>query len=682
MKRSLSFSERLFGRRRYNWSREDRETEELHARVEACYRTSLLASLDRERIIRETVATVFERAEFGASEPSEALRIGMMIVAETLLDAEGLCDFPTLPQRQLSLEEGVAFREQLRTWERQLANPREHLSLWQQATMLALSEVAENLPESIATTHEHAQLLGQASLVDLLSNPLHVLDELLGIIFSEELQGSELFTLVRDRVSYNIDVLCGDKPRRPSELSGKHTPAELAKRYFAGTPLADLFEISLPFPLPLSRRFEHMHIVGGSGHGKTQLLQQLLMHDLAALENGRGSIIVIDSQGDMIRAISHLAQLSPQSGTDLYKRVVIIDPNDVETPPALNLFDFGLDRLERYGPAEREKLINGAIALYEYLFGALLGAELTQRQGVIFRYLARLLMVVPGATIHTLRQLMEDPEATRAYFDRLDPLTRHFFESQFLSKVFDDTRQQILTRLWGILSNSVLARMFSHEHNKLNLFEAMNGGRLILINTAKDLLKQEGCAILGRFFIALIAQAAQERAVIPADRRRATFLYVDEAQDYFDASIEQLLNQARKYKVGLILAHQNLEQFERSLLAAVMASTAVKVAGGVSAKDAAAFAREMRCEPEFLQSMRKRRDRTEFACFVRNMTTQPVRVAVPFGQMECEPRMSEDEYDELLALNRARYCGGEVMAQAIPAKASKETRLPTGPELL
>jgi hypothetical protein len=47
-------------------------------------------------------------------------------------------------------------------------------------------------------------------------------------------------------------------------------------------------------------------------------------------------------------------------------------------------------------------LVNGAISLYEYVFGALLGAELTARQGVIFRYLARLMMVVPGATIHTL----------------------------------------------------------------------------------------------------------------------------------------------------------------------------------------------------------------------------------------------------------------------------------------
>ena len=135
-------------------------------------------------------------------------------------------------------------------------------------------------------------------------------------------------------------------------------------------------------------------------------------------------------------------------------------------------------------------------------------------------------MTVRGATIHTLMEFMENPEATRAHLHKLDAVSRRFFETQFFSKSFNDTRQQILTRLWGVVSNSVLERMFANEHNKLNLFEAMNRGSIILINTAKDLLKQDGCEILGRFFIALICQAAQERSSIPVDRRRATFVYM------------------------------------------------------------------------------------------------------------------------------------------------------------
>jgi hypothetical protein len=87
------------------------------------------------------------------------------------------------------------------------------------------------------------------------------------------------------------------------------------------------------------------------------------------------------------------------------------------------------------------------------------------------------------------------------------------------------------------------------------MFETLNSSSLILINTAKDLLKQDDCEILDRFFMALLVQAIQERAAIPVDRRRSTFIYIgeaDEVQDFFDEGIQNLLNQARKYRAGLI----------------------------------------------------------------------------------------------------------------------------------
>jgi hypothetical protein len=401
---------------------------------------------------------------------------------------------------------------------------------------------------------------------------------------------------------------------------------------------------------PLSARFEHTHIVGGSGHGKTQLLQQLILSDLERVKEGEASLIVIDSQGALgkIRSLASVGQMA--------ERLVILDPIvDIDHPPALNLFDLGLERLERYESVEREKLLNGAIALYEYVFGALLGAELTNRQAVIFRYLARLIMTVPKANIYTLMEFMQNPDAVRVHLDKLDRSARYFFETQFFSSDFDKTRQQILTRLWGVFSNSVLERMLNNERNKVDLFDAMNKGSIILINTAKDLLKQEGCEILGRFFIAIIYQAVQERAAIQEDRRRPTFVYIDEAQDYFDESIEHLLNQARKYNVGLIIAHQNLDQFSQKLRAAVMASTSIKLVGGLSAKDASAFAREMCCDDAFLQERRKHQKHTEFACFIRNHMKHPTVLDVPFGLMEGQPTLSEKERQGLLAANRLRF---------------------------
>src|SRR5512132_3985065 len=78
-----------------------------------------------------------------------------------------------------------------------------------------------------------------------------------------------------------------------------------------------------PFTLPPAARFEHTHIVAGSGHGKTPLLQKMMLDDFSSVLEGTGSVVVIDSQGDMIRNIVHLSIMN-----DLSDRLVVIDPND------------------------------------------------------------------------------------------------------------------------------------------------------------------------------------------------------------------------------------------------------------------------------------------------------------------------------------------------------------------
>jgi hypothetical protein len=130
-------------------------------------------------------------------------------------------------------------------------------------------------------------------------------------------------------------------------------------RLFIGKVIYDIRTKPRPLRLPyLQQRLEHTHIVGGSGHGKTQLLQQMFLIDLDEFKQGHGSIIVIDSQADMIGKILWLADMR-----ELSDKLILIDPSDIDHPPALNLFDFGLDRLNKLKPVDREKLINGAISL-------------------------------------------------------------------------------------------------------------------------------------------------------------------------------------------------------------------------------------------------------------------------------------------------------------------------------
>jgi len=193
--------------------------------------------------------------------------------------------------------------------------------------------------------------------------------------------------------------------------------------------------------------------------------------------------------------------------------------------------------------------------------------------------------------------------------------------------------------------------MFSHPRSKLDLFAEMNAGKVILINTAKDLLKEQGTEIFGRFFIAMIAQAAQERAALPPGERTPCFVYVDEAQDYFDRNIGLILAQARKYNVGMVLAHQYLGQVEPKLQEAFAANTAIKFAGGVSAKDARALAPMLYCPPELIEAQPK----GSFAAHIRGVTKSALPLSFPMGLMESMPRMSGSERAQLQQAMRERH---------------------------
>ena len=646
-------------------TKEHQETLRLKREALALYNASFLPKTSPN----DRVVQMMQEAMRDAEEPLPALPVLVAFceVMEELMRDEGWWDVPECDEAyELPLESAIYLRNYLRRQKRLFADAPALFDIWSTKLISIATGMMAYLPARIAEDEiEEKRHELRAPLVDLAEEPAEMIERLIMTFFDEDVEKASLFEDLQERLDVNALRASGIDPTErhrthkkitlPTDMRHK-TPTELVELYLAGTPFERFLLSEFPFSIPAPTRFEHCHILGGTGHGKTQLLQQLIHHDLMQVREGRASLIVIDSQGDLIRKLSHLAYFDPQVERSLADRFMLIDPNDVEHPAGLNMFDVNLERLQSYSAVEREKILNGTIELYEYIFGALLGAELTQKQGVIFRYLARLMLTIPNATVQTLRELMEDGRPFKPYMEQLEGTSRRFFETQFFDRSFAGTKTQILRRLWGVLSNTTFERMFSNPRNKVDLFGAMNSGKVILINTAKDLLKQEGCEIFGRFSIAMIAQAALQRSVMPEDERTPTYVFVDEAHDYLDEHSEVLFNQARKYRVALHIAHQNLGQLSAGLEASIMASTSIKLAGGMSAKDAGVMAREMQCEPQFLRSMKKRRRHTEFACWIKNTTPQPLRLAVPLGFLEGLPRLQDAAHERLIAENRKRYC--------------------------
>lgn len=522
------------------------------------------------------------------------------------------------------------------------------------------SPVIEQHPQLLAHAPSDAgDIVFDANLIDMLQETARLVEHLLQVPFAPELAEIDLVPRLQERLEFNLTVASGGVPGDIESVRNPKLPTKqssipeqkLFEAYLGGTPISSLCTFPLCIALPRTTRFEHHHIVAGSGHGKTQTLQHLILHDLAAVADGNASIVVIDSQSDLINNIAGLEVFAP--GGPLSDRLVLIDPTDLEWPVALNLFDVGLDRLDQYSQLDRERLQNSILELYDFVLGSLLDAAMTQKQTVIFRYITRLLLHIPGATIHSLRELLEDGGYDRyqEHIAKLQGSARAFFDNEFNGKEFQGTKRQVLRRLYGILENQTFERMFSHPKSKLDLFTEMNAGKVILINTAKDLLKESGTEIFGRFFIAMIAQAAQERAVLQASDRLPTFVYIDEANDYFDRNIGIILSQARKYNVGMVLAHQFLGQLDGKLHEAIAANTSIKFAGGVSAKDARALGNDLRTDASFIESQQK----LSFAAFIKGQTRGAVSLQIEAGRLERLPRMDAEDRDAMRDQMRKQY---------------------------
>jgi hypothetical protein len=644
-------------------NRELRETRAAWERAEAEWNKSPLASFKLEEFAEEVVQDALSTCE---RMPSVPIVAALCEAVHTLIRAEAIGPIePLWGVIESNVEAAVEFREVVARrslWAREYALLKK---AWRETLSPAIRAFVASLPPVCFENWEEGESFG-VPLIDLIETPAKVVHELIVFPFKDAPLRLALFSELRTYLRRNLFDASGVSPEKAATGSYELTTPEeqedvsareLADLYLKGTPLADLLDVSVPFAIPAESRFEHCHIVGGTGHGKTQLLQKLIYTDLVHAQYERRSVVVIDSQGDLIRKLSRLELFSPHVPGSLGEKLVLIDPADVTHPAALNLFDAHLARLSEYDPVDRERVLNGVVELYETFFDALLGAELTQRQDVVFRYIARLMLTIPGATIHTLMDLMEDGKKYAPYMEALEGSGRRFFESEFFSPSFAPTKSQILKRLWGVLSTPAFERMFAQKENKLDLFAAMNDGKIILVNTAKDLLKEDGSRIFGRFFTAMVAQAALERSTIRESERTPTFVYLDEAHEYLDDRVETILNQARKYKVGLTLAHQHLDQLSTRLRSTLLTNTSVKMAGGVSVKDAKALADELHTTPEFVTNMKRRGGASEFALWVKHVTPHAIRLTVPLGFLERQHALDEEDYELLLAENRAKYCG-------------------------
>lgn len=316
------------------------------------------------------------------------------------------------------------------------------------------------------------------------------------------------------------------------------------------------------------QRLRHMHVIGATGTGKSTLLLNMIAGDIRA---GRG-VAVLDPHGDLIDgAIKHIPD-------ERLKDVVLVDPSDTEYPIGLNL-------LSARSEAEKVILSSDLVALFRR-FATSWGDQMTS---VLANAVNAVLESEGGGTLIDLRRFLVERGFRERFLQSVgDPNIAYYWQHEFhLQKT--NSVAPILTRLDTFLRPRIVRNMMAQKVG-LDFGEILNKGKVLLVKLPQGLIGEENSYLLGTLVVAKLHQAAQARQGLAPEERTPFFFYIDEFQHFVTPSMSAILSGARKYGLGLVLAHQDLEQLfqkDAELAGSVMSNPGIRVCFRSGDKDAA-----------------------------------------------------------------------------------------------
>lgn len=329
-------------------------------------------------------------------------------------------------------------------------------------------------------------------------------------------------------------------------------------------------------PLGLSARdaLQHLHVLGPTGTGKSTLLLNLIVQDMAA---GR-SVVVIEPKGDLVRDV--LERVPEHRLND----VVVIDPT--EGAPV------GLNPLATRGVPSELKAEH-LLTIFKGLFADSWGPR---TQDILTAGLLTL-TATPGMSLVALPLLFTDTHFRRQLLTRVhDPLALDPFWDWFeaLSPAERATvLAPVMNKLRAFLLRERLRRVIGQAEPRFDLRDICRKRRILLVNLATGTLGPESSALLGSLVVSQLWQTVLGRTSVPPERRHPVMVVIDEFQNYLHlpTDLADVLAQARGLGVGLTLAHQHLAQLHPGVRAAVLANARSRVVFATNHDDASVLVR-------------------------------------------------------------------------------------------
>jgi|CXWL01.1.fsa_nt_gi hypothetical protein len=320
-------------------------------------------------------------------------------------------------------------------------------------------------------------------------------------------------------------------------------------------------------------RMRHMYIIGRTGTGKTEQLKTMIIQDMRA---GRG-LCFLEPHGDGIEELLEL--VPPERAED----VILFDPSDVARPIGFNLLTVKSD----------EEMMQVSSAIINLMY-KLYDPHKTGIIGPRFEHSIRNAMLTVGVEkgasfVEVVRALTDDKYVQELLPRVKDPIVRRYWTDQ-IAKTDQfhksETLDYIVSKFGKFVTNKMIRNIIGQSVTTLDFRNAMDTGKIVFLKLAKGLLGEEDANFLGLLLVPKVLQAALSRQDIPREQRRPFYLYVDEFQNFATPDFAQMLSEARKYALGLILANQFVSQLEETVKDAIFGNVGTLMSYRVGVPDA------------------------------------------------------------------------------------------------
>lgn len=330
-------------------------------------------------------------------------------------------------------------------------------------------------------------------------------------------------------------------------------------------------------------RVRHCYVIGQTGTGKTTILKNMAIQDIAA---GRG-ICFIDPHGSDLNDI--LANIPPERLDD----VIYFDPAYTERPMGLNMLEYNTNY-----PEQKIFVINELLAIFNKLFDMKVAGGPAFEQ--YFRNAAGLVMEDPesGSTLLEIGRVMSDKAFRELKLSKCkNPIIKQFWlnaEKTTGEQSLANFVPYITNKFDVFISNEIMRPVIAQQQSVLNFREIMDNKKILLVNLSKGRLGDINSNLIGLILVGKLTMAALSRVDILGKQEVNDFyLYIDEFQNVTTDSIATILSEARKYRLSLTVAHQYIEQLQENIKNAVFGNVGNMIIYRVSPENAEIFEKQL-----------------------------------------------------------------------------------------